>query len=461
VFRKKSIDEWALDYWLLQRYARFAFHLYYRKIEIVNPNNIQKNQALIMAPNHQNALMDAMILVCNTEFQHVFLARADIFKGKLLIRFLTYLNIMPIYRIRDGIDNVKRNDEVFDKTLQVLRNKHNPLCVFPEGNHGDKRRLRQLVKGIFRIAFMAQRDYGDKPGVKIIPIGYDYGHYQHFRTTLFINVGKPIEVAEYNHAFEENPVQGINQLKERFEKELRKLMIDIQTTDYYDLYMHLRNVYNPVMCRKLDLQGKSLADKFVADKRMIDALNVELVNHRENIAHLNQLMQEYQAGLNKYGLRDWILQKERYSLVHLCTHMCRMILLTPLFLWGFFNNYLPYWLTASRVKTIKDPQFHSSYKFVIGMIAFPLWYLIVASVAIALPITWWITAAWIVLLPASGLVAFNHYLHAKKLRSKLLYTWLVLKRNKRILHLQEMRNTILNRMNDLIARSVQNNEIER
>ena len=88
-----------------------------------------------------------------TEYQVVFLARADIFKGKMLIRILTFLNIMPIYRIRDGYENVKRNDEVFEKTNQVMRNRYNPLGIFPEGNHGDRRRLTEPCKGFFSHCF--------------------------------------------------------------------------------------------------------------------------------------------------------------------------------------------------------------------------------------------------------------------------------------------------------------------
>ncbi len=52
-------------------------------------------------------------------------------------------------------------------------------------------------------------------GVKIVPIGVDYGHYQNFRSTLFMNIGKPIEVSEFMGAYHENPVMAINQMKDR------------------------------------------------------------------------------------------------------------------------------------------------------------------------------------------------------------------------------------------------------
>ncbi len=314
MLRKKSIDQWALDYWLLQRYAKFCFRFYYRKIVINDLKNIPANQPVILAPNHQNALMDALAMVCGTEFQVVFLARADIFKGRFLTRVLTFMNIMPIYRIRDGYENVKRNDEVFEKTNQVMRNMYNPLGLFPEGNHGDRRRLRGLVKGLFRIAFMAQEEYGEKQGIVIVPLGINYGHYQNFRSTLLINYGKPIEVSEYFSVYAENPVLAINQLKERYAAEVSKLMIDIQTEEYYETYMSLRTIFNDDMRNSLGITDHSLTGKFKADKAMIAMLDKELVSAPDSIKNLDAQVKEYQSGLQKAGLRDWVIKKEKYSI---------------------------------------------------------------------------------------------------------------------------------------------------
>jgi 1-acyl-sn-glycerol-3-phosphate acyltransferase len=459
LFRKKAIDEWALDYYLLQSYALLIFRMFYRKICVVNRNNIPVNQPVILAPNHQNALMDAMVLVCRSGYQVVFLARADIFKSKFLIRFLTFINIMPIFRIRDGYENVKKNDVVFEKTLRVLRNKYNPLGMFPEGNHGDRRRLRQLVKGIFRIAFMAQEDYGDNPGVKIIPVGIDYGHYQHFRTTLLVNIGKPIEVSEFYPVFKENPVLAINQLRDRYASELSKLMIDIQTEEFYDLYMLLRSIYNENMREKLGIAGDSLPEKFAADKVMIGLLNHELETNPDNLRQLNMLTTDYQEGLKKARLRDWVLKKEKYSVLALLLALITNIILLPVFVFGFINNYPLYRFAESRVKGIKDKQFQSSFKFVIGMLGLPAWYILLIVILIFIPISGWIKLLYMLLLPATGLIAFSYFIGLKKFRARYRYT---LNNNKpEIIGLKKLRNNILNRMHDIVNRQHPNHENKR
>ena len=46
--------------------------------------NINPDDHLIFAPNHQNALMDALAVLFTHKGQPVFLARADIFKKKAI-----------------------------------------------------------------------------------------------------------------------------------------------------------------------------------------------------------------------------------------------------------------------------------------------------------------------------------------------------------------------------------------
>jgi 1-acyl-sn-glycerol-3-phosphate acyltransferase/uncharacterized membrane protein len=405
---------------------------------------------VIIAPNHQNALMDAMIFTSLTSFQNVFLARADIFKPGFLTRLLTYLNIMPIFRIRDGIENVKRNDEVFDKTTRVLHNRHNPLVIFPEGNHGDRRRLRPLVKGLFRIAFQAQEKFGTSPAVKIVPVGVDYGHYQNFRTTLLVNVGEPIEISAFYNDYAENPVTAINNLKDIYAARLSKLIIDIQTEDFYPLYMDLREIFNDNMRSILGIKGKSLFDKFCADKVMIEILDKELENDHQTIIALNELVKTYRAETRMAGLRYWVLNNRSFSFINLIASVLSKIVLLPVFLFGSLNNLVPYLFTASRVTGIKDRQFHSSFKYVVGMIAFPVWYLILAGIMAFLSLPFWFIILYVLLLPLTGVAAFEYYIRLRKFLGRSKYTF---RRNSReIISLKEKRQNIIKVMSEMVNR---------
>ncbi|MBN2215474.1 MAG: 1-acyl-sn-glycerol-3-phosphate acyltransferase [Bacteroidales bacterium] len=451
---KRTIDQWTWDYWLVQRYVILCYRVFYKRIYSHNLQNLPSNEPFILAPNHQNALMDALAFVCNTPFQVVFLARADIFKGKLLIHFLNYLNIIPIYRIRDGIDNVRRNDEVFAKTLQVFRNKHNPICIFPEGNHGDKRRLRQLVKGIFRMAFIAQEDYKDQPGVKIVPVGLDYGHYTNFRTTIFINYGKPIEVSEYYRQYEEDKVKAMNDLRDRLASEIRKLMIDIRNEEYYETYMMLRTIYNSRMRELMNIKGNNLLDRFNADKKMIEILDMQLAEDESRIAAIDKLVMDYNLGLKSINIRDWIVKKGDFSYLAECLKLLAMIVAFPVYLLGLINNYIPYTIPSLYVRNVKDRQFHSSMKFVLSMIFFPLYYAIVIVLAALIIPGALFSWLYILLIPVSGIFAYSYYIWIKKSVAKFRFIRHTKKVRGKTGDLIHNRKKILDLMDDIILKNL-------
>jgi 1-acyl-sn-glycerol-3-phosphate acyltransferase len=450
----RTIDQWTWDYWLVQQYVNLVYRSYFKKIYVNNLKNLPRNQPVILAPNHQNALIDALAYVYSAKCQPVFLARADVFKGRLLKHFLNFLNIMPIYRMRDGAASLKKNEEIFEKTLSVLKNRYNPLLLFPEGTHGNKRRLRQLKKGIFRIAFMAQEFYKNKQGVKIVPVGIDYSDYQKFRNTLFINYGQPIEVSEYYNLYTKNNVEAINQLKERLARAISDLMIDIQTEEYYDLYQNLRIVYNSEMRKKLDLAGKSLLDKHTADKKMISVLNEYKDRNPKEINSLNKKVSEYMGGLKKLNLRDWVLHKDFYPLITRCLEALLLLILLPFHILGLVNNYIPYKIPAVYVKKIKDPQFHSSFKLVMAMIFFPVYYIILVVLGLILINPLWLKLAYFVTIPLTGLFAFKYYIRLKKLWAKFRYSRLVKKKNSNIQKLKKLRKDIIDKMNNIIENSI-------
>jgi len=152
---KDNIEKYSARYALFKQAVGFWHDtIFYRKIIVMGSENIDPEDHLIYASNHQNALMDALAVLFTHRGQPVFLARADIFKKKVIAAFLYFIKILPVYRIRDGFSSLKSNDEIFHKTIDVLKNR-NGLVILPEGDHVGFRRLRQLKKGICRIAFQA------------------------------------------------------------------------------------------------------------------------------------------------------------------------------------------------------------------------------------------------------------------------------------------------------------------
>ena len=182
-------------YALLRHYVDLVLRLSYRNIKYVGRERLPKDGAIIFAPNHTNALMDAMVILALDRRPKVFVARADIFRNPRIAKILTFCRIMPIMRMRDGIDEVRKNNETIERAVDVLRDKV-PFCIFPEGTHQAKYSSLPLSKGIFRIAFQAQELMPDMP-LYIVPVGLRYGNFFRFRSTARVQVGEPINVGEF------------------------------------------------------------------------------------------------------------------------------------------------------------------------------------------------------------------------------------------------------------------------
>lgn len=406
---RRNIDKRTIYYWFLQViWTRANFSLFYRKISIFNRKRVPKNEPLIMVSNHQNALMDALAFASEPGQQRIFLTRADVFNKPLVEQFLYSIKMLPIFRIRDGRESLKKNEEIFELAVKIVNNKRCPLFLFPEGNHGDRRRLRPLVKGIFRIAFRAQEKYGNKPGVKIMPAGLDYEDYQKFGKRLTVIYGEPIEVSEYWDEFQKNAATGTNLLRERLAKEMVKWMIDIQTEEYYDTYMELREIYRPTFMKDLGLDNNNALDRFNTDKKLIKALDATLENSPEKIEALHKQTTEYISKRKKAKLREWLLRKDHYSYMGNILAVLVSIALLPVVLFGLINNWPVFFIPGKISRTkIKDTQFQSTFAFGLGLALQIIYYPILITLACIYLPELWMKLLYIPAIPLSIKAAYT------------------------------------------------------
>jgi 1-acyl-sn-glycerol-3-phosphate acyltransferase len=206
-----------------------ALRIYFNKIEVLGSENLKSKGPFLFAANHQNAFMDGVLIVITTSFPVHFLIRADIYKTKLASTLLYFLRLMPVYRIRDGFGSLGKNHEQFDACVQLFKKKESVL-IFPEGNHGNVRRLRPLSKGFTRIAFEAERQHPEM-NLKIVPVGINYSHHRAFNSRVSIHYGEPIPVADY---FKEPLAQQANLFKDHVGDEIKKRVAHIDNNDRYE-----------------------------------------------------------------------------------------------------------------------------------------------------------------------------------------------------------------------------------
>jgi 1-acyl-sn-glycerol-3-phosphate acyltransferase len=441
-----KIHKFNIFYKLLKIYQLLVFHLFYKRVEVIGRKNIPYGSPIIFTPNHQNALMDALIVLDTAKINPVFMARADIFKNPVLKKILTFLKMLPIYRIRDGADELSKNDDTFNICLDILRDCYS-VCLMPEGNHGDKRRLRSLVKGTFRIAFRAQEDFGDKNSVKIVPVGIDFQHYQHIQQDLLIIYGAPIEVSEYMDAYRENPAKAMNTIKDRLSMELEKIIIHIANVEHYDMFMDLRTIYNSRMRNRCGITGDSVYKRFEADKQMIRILDERLITDPDEMNMLSKKLAEYSSGLKGLKFRNWVIEKKGFSLAGIVLRSLFLILMSPVFIAGFITNIIPYIVPLRAILNVKDTQFRSSIKFGVALLFFPVYYTIIGILVGLFTEQAWIPWVFMVGMLGCGYIALFYTFYCKKLYASMRFRFYRGRKDKRLIRLLELHEEIISVMN--------------
>ena len=104
----RKIQDGSFKYFFTKIFVDWAVKSSYRKYQVEGLENIPQNASVIWAANHTNALMDPLVMLSTTKQQKVFVARADIFKKKSVIRILTFLKIMPKQRKRDPTNSKRK-----------------------------------------------------------------------------------------------------------------------------------------------------------------------------------------------------------------------------------------------------------------------------------------------------------------------------------------------------------------
>ncbi len=303
---------------------------FFKKISVHNVGNIPKKGAILFVSNHKNALIDPLLIATTMPRTIHFLTRASAFKLKPVHWFLSTLNLIPIYRMRDGKETLAKNEAIFNTCYHIL-NKKGCLLIFPEGTHDIRRWVRPLSKGFTRITFGA---LAQNPDLKlhIVPIGLNYTNAAVFGESVSVYYGEPILANDY---FDEEALNTSTQnLKAIVHEKLKELTTHIPVEKY---------------------------EETITKLGAIDFLNPLIAN---------ELIQRLPNSNLEASITNTISKKE------------------PSMVWKTLklgvavNSFFPLLIYRIFLPKIEEIEFVSTTKFAIGLTAFPLFYTL-QSLAIA------------------------------------------------------------------------------
>lgn len=394
-------------------YVRQAFRLFFSHIHVKGIENIPSDRPIILAPNHQNALLDALAAMHGLRGVQVFMARADIFKNRHIAKVLRFLKIMPVFRMRDGYENLGKNDEIFDQAAEVLRESRF-LCIMPEGTHSEYHRLRPLVKGMFRLAFKYIMENPGKPAPVIIPVGIDYSSYSAYRSTLFVQYGKPIDCLDFYTEFLKNAPLAINQLRDILSEELKKYMIHIESIEYYEQINFLRKVFRYELYKNYTLLPYSYK-RFLADKSFTNKCNsLSEETLKTILIPADRLKKQFE----KFDFNASCFQKTN-PIKNLVLLSSVLLIAFPIFALAYLFHFLPLHAPKLLTKKISDIQFHGSVKFVVSAFLFPLWYITFGLIFAFCLQSFLFSLAFMFMIYLAGEFSIKYYSWYKKLKSNL------------------------------------------
>ena len=85
-----------------------ALNHYFDGVEVRGLDKIPRNVPVIFTSNHENALLDPLLIILAGPYQPFSVARSDVFKEGWVARFLHFIRMYPAYRPRDGREKMAR-----------------------------------------------------------------------------------------------------------------------------------------------------------------------------------------------------------------------------------------------------------------------------------------------------------------------------------------------------------------
>lgn len=241
-------------YALVRFWLRVYFRIYFGKVQVFGQEKLPKNAGVLFSPNHQNALIDPLLLAVTLKEPIHFFTRGDIFI-KPLKGILRRLNLLPVYRIRDGFSSLKKNQNSFDVGVQKLLERKNVL-MFSEGLHHEEYFLYPISKGSSRLLLQAQQ--AAPVPMYMVPVGINYSAPKEAGSHIHLVFGDPIKVPSVPVGQSIQP-QTIRELKNKLEVGMRSCLWIPKFSDQYQSQVarisHVLTQKSFVEVRK-DLEGE-------------------------------------------------------------------------------------------------------------------------------------------------------------------------------------------------------------
>lgn len=245
-------------YLLVKVLTHFTIWLTCKRFSISNRAVTATETPLVLGCHHPNSFLDAILIGAQMKKRVHFLTRSDVFKNKWAAMLMRSVNMIPIYRIRDGKENLGKNDVTFELCRQIIqRGEH--VLIFVEGFCNHQTTLQTpLKKGAPRLLIQGWKDGVE---VHLLPVWIRFNSFTVFPKEVDIHFGtafgKDIAGASNEEAL---MMQNINKETERQLQQLS--LIQHATSKKQSAFLLLPALLGILTHFPLFIPVKMLAQKF-------------------------------------------------------------------------------------------------------------------------------------------------------------------------------------------------------
>jgi 1-acyl-sn-glycerol-3-phosphate acyltransferase len=312
-------------------------------------DRVNDQQPLIICANHGNSFMDAILIAITFKRKIHFLARADVFNTPLKRWFLGKINMMPIYRIRDGRAALQNNDLIFKQCKEIL-DSNGAILIFPEGNCVVEKRLRTFKSGFVHLAFEC-----DQKNLQVLPVTINYSKPQDFYTEVSLIFNEPIYVERIK-----------TNTQNQFIPFSKALIADLQQSITKDFIMIKDKGDDEFYEQVLEITRNNFKNGFLVDQQnAVKFLNENKLNNDLLFSDLRIKLNDYFKALKKYNIKDEaVFSIDNYRLK-------TIYLIYPIYFLGWIIHLIPISILNFVInKKVRETQFKSAVRLVLGMLIY-------------------------------------------------------------------------------------------
>lgn len=381
--------------------VRWVLRVFFRTMEVTGLENVPEDTGGLVVSWHPNALVDAGLILAFFPRKIVFGARHGLFTWPLLGRLMRALGTVPVYRRQDvpGDDDEARrsaNQKSLDALARAVTD-GSFAALFPEGDSHDEPAPTELKTGAARLYYRARELAASTPGgvpPVIIPVGLHYDKKRVFGSRALVAFHPPLDLAGElaeppgADASHEERRARYRALTDALESTLR---VVVHATESWRHHYGLHRVRKIMRAERAHRAGATLKrpdmkERVLAFSRLVTGYNERVRTHPDEVEHLFERVLDYDDDLKELGVEDHELDASPrlaspwLAVILLLQAALVYLLLPPILLVGYVANLpaaLAVWCVAkSAARQHKD---EASLKLVTGIIAFPLTWIVFAT----------------------------------------------------------------------------------